>query len=86
MNIYVGNLDYNINENELNNMFSEFGTVTSSKIITDRETGRAKGFGFVEMSDDNEANQAIEALNGKAFNNRNIKVNESLPKKRTNNY
>lgn len=86
MNIYVGNLDYNIDENELKNIFSEYGQVDSVKIITDKETGRTKGFGFIEMNNETEGNNAISALNGKSFNNRNMKVNESIPRKKTNRF
>lgn len=80
MNIYVGNLSYNTNESNLESMFSEFGTVESVRIITDRETGRSKGFGFVDMPDDQEANAAIEALNGQEIDGRTLRVNEARPK------
>lgn len=80
MNIYVGNLDYKISEGELENHFSAYGEVTSCRIITDRETGRSKGFGFVEMSNEDEGKAAIEGLNGSAINNRNAVVNEARPR------
>lgn len=81
MNIYVGNLDYKVNENELSGLFEEFGTVSSAKIITDKYNGRSKGFGFVEMENENEANKAIESLNGTTMGTREIVVNEARPKK-----
>lgn len=77
--IYVGNLPYTASNEDLSTVFSDFGNVESAKIITDRDTGRSKGFGFVEMSSDDEAEQAIEALNGKDFQGRNITVNEAKP-------
>jgi len=80
MNIYVGNLSYRMNDGELREVFSEFGEVSSARIINDRETGRSKGFGFVEMPDDNAANEAIEALNGKEVSGRNLRVNEARPR------
>jgi len=80
MNIYVGNLNYNLSEDELREIFEEFGEVSSAKIIIDKYSGRSKGFGFVEMSDDEEANSAIAALNDKDFGGRNIKVNQAREK------
>ena len=80
MNIYVGNLAYKVSDNDLKEMFEEFGDVTSAKVITDRETGRSKGFGFVEMSDDQEAQNAIEDLDGTEMDGRNLKVNKAKPK------
>lgn len=80
MNIYVGNLSYNTSEGNLETMFSEFGTVESVRIITDRETGRSKGFAFVDMPDDQEAMAAIEALNGQEVDGRTLRVNEARPK------
>jgi len=77
MNIYVGNLSYNIGENDLKEIFEEYGDVTSVKIITDKETGKAKGFAFVEMSNKEEAINAIRELNGAELDKRNIKVNEA---------
>jgi RNA recognition motif-containing protein len=79
MNMYIGNLAYDVTENDLRNAFSEFGEVSSVKIITDKFSGRPKGFGFVEMPDNSEADQAIKALNGKVLNGRSIKVNQARP-------
>ncbi len=79
-NIYVGNLSWNLNESDLQNLFSEFGDVESVKIIFDRDTNRSKGFGFVEMSDNDSASKAISALNGKELDGRNIRVNMSEPR------
>lgn len=77
--IYVGNLNYRATENDLGSLFAEFGNVESVKIIKDKMTGRAKGFAFVEMSDDEAANRAIEALHNKEFMTRNILVNKARP-------
>ncbi|MBS3808670.1 MAG: RNA-binding protein [Desulfobacterales bacterium] len=79
MNIYVGNLSYNVSEDGLKDIFTEFGEVESAKIIADRYTGRSKGFGFVEMPSNSEADQAIKALNGKAVDGRSMKVNPADP-------
>jgi len=84
MNIYVGNLDFKVNENDLEGIFEDYGTVSSAKIISDKFTGRSKGFGFVTMENDAEATKAINELNGADFENRKIVVNEAKPKK--NNY
>ena len=81
MNIYVGNLDFKVNENDLNEIFEEYGTVESSKIITDKFSGRSKGFGFVTMENEDEAKKAIEELNGAALKDREMVVNEAKPKK-----
>ena len=80
MNVYVGNLNYDLSEDDLKQAFGEFGEVTSAKIISDRYSGRSKGFGFVEMSSDDEAKAAIEALSGKELNGRTMVVNEARPK------
>lgn len=80
MNIYVGNLPYNLTEDDLRAAFSEFGEVSSVNIIMDRMSGQSKGFGFVEMPDDTEAEEAIKALNESALNGRNIKVNQARPR------
>lgn len=77
--LYVGNLPYSVQDETLQNAFSAFGTVESARVITDRETGRSKGFGFVEMAADDEANQAIEQLNGSPLEGRNITVSEARP-------
>lgn len=81
MNIYVGNLDFKVNENDLEKIFGEYGTVSSSKIITDKFSGRSKGFGFITMDDEDQANKAIQELNETTFENRKIVVNEARPKK-----
>ncbi|MCF8233693.1 MAG: RNA-binding protein [Bacteroidales bacterium] len=81
MNIYVGNLDYKVDENELQEIFEEYGSVSSAKIIMDRFSGRSKGFGFVTMDDDEEAQKAINELNGANYKNRDIVVNEARPRK-----
>ena len=81
MNIYVGNLDYKVNENDLEGIFTDFGTVSSAKVIVDKYNGRSKGFGFVTMENDEEAKKAIEELNGATFENREIVVNEARPKR-----
>lgn len=80
MNIYVGNLSYEVNEEDLRQAFSAYGAVDSSRVITDRDTGRSKGFGFVEMSDNGEANAAINGLNGTTLKDRELKVNEARPR------
>ena len=82
MNMYIGNLAYDVTEDDLRNAFSEFGEVSSVKIIMDKFSGRSKGFGFVEMPSNSEADQAIKALNGKAFNGRSIKVNQAEAKRK----
>jgi RNA recognition motif-containing protein len=84
MNIYCGNLPYNIVEEDLREIFEEYGEVASVKIISDKLTGRSKGFGFVEMDDDDEARKAIEELNNAELSGRNIKVNESRPRSNDN--
>ena len=80
MNLYVGNLPYDISEDDLRAAFAAYGEVTSASIISDRETGRSKGFGFVEMPNNSSADAAIKGLNGRALNGRAIKVNESKPR------
>ena len=80
MNLYVGNLPYDISEDDLRAAFAAYGEVASANIITDRETGRSKGIGFVEMPDNSSADAAIKGLNGSALNGRAIKVNESKPR------
>lgn len=84
MNIYVGNLPFNLGEEDLTKIFEEYGEVSSAKIITDKFTGRGKGFGFVEMDSDEEAKTAIEELNNAEVGGRNIKVNESKPRSNDN--
>jgi RNA recognition motif-containing protein len=78
--LYVGNLTYDTTDSKLQEMFEEFGAVQSAQIIMDRETGRSKGFGFVEMSSEDEAKAAINGLNGKEINGRVLTVNEARPR------
>ncbi len=78
--LYVGNLTYNVNESDLEALFSQFGTVQSAQIIVDRDTNRSKGFGFVEMSSDAEAQAAIQGLNAHDHDGRNLTVNEAKPR------
>jgi cold-inducible RNA-binding protein len=78
--IYVGGLPYSATDEDLENLFSASGTVTSASVVTDRYTGQAKGFGFVEMSTDAEANAAINALNGTEMGGRTLTVNEAKPR------
>lgn len=80
MNIYVGNLSWNTGDDELRGAFEAFGEVSSAKVIMDRETGRSRGFGFVEMSDDSAAKQAIEGMNDKDLGGRTLRVNEARPR------
>ena len=78
--LYVGNLSYNIRDDDLQQAFAQFGTVNSAKVMMDRDTGRSKGFGFVEMGSDPEAQAAINAMNGQALDGRAIVVNEARPR------
>jgi RNA recognition motif-containing protein len=80
MKLYVGNLPYNTTEDDLRNLFSQYGGVDSVAVITDRETGRSKGFGFVEFGNDAEARTAIQALSGQEYGGRALTVNEARPK------
>ncbi len=80
MNIYVGNLPFEVDDTELERTFTAYGEVSSARVIQDRESGRSRGFGFVEMSDNGEAEAAIQALNGKDFNGRPLTVNEAKPR------
>lgn len=82
MNIYVGNLSYSLSEQELRDAFAAHGDVASVKILTDRETGRSRGFGFVEMPNQSEGEAAIEQLNGKDLAGRALRVNEARPRER----
>jgi RNA recognition motif-containing protein len=84
MNIYVGNLNFDLTEDELKELFEVYGHVTSVKIISDKYTGRSKGFGFVEMESDSEAKEAIENLNGKDVSGRAIKVNQARERENDN--
>lgn len=78
--LYVGNLSYSVNSSELEQLFAQYGTVQSAQVIQDRETGRSKGFGFVEMSNDAEAQAAIQGLNEQEHNGRPLAVNEARPR------
>ncbi len=78
--LYVGNLSYQVDNTQLEQMFTEFGTVQSAQVVMDRETGRSKGFGFVEMSSEEEGQAAIDALDGKEIDGRSIKVNVAKPR------
>ncbi len=80
MNIYVGNMSYSMSEDDLRALFEEFGPVDAVRVITDRDTGRPKGFAFVEMANDADANSAMEALNGKEIAGRTLTVNEARPR------
>nr|WP_211436410.1 RNA-binding protein [Campylobacter mucosalis] len=80
VNIYVGNLSYRMTESELRGAFEPFGEVVRAKIVKDRETNRSKGFGFVEMPDDDAAKRAIEELNNKEVSGRALRVNEAKPR------
>lgn len=81
MNIYVGNLNFKVTEDDLTGIFEEYGTVSDAKVITDKMSGRSKGFGFVTMENADEANKAIEELNGAELESREMVVNEARPKK-----
>ena len=82
MNIYVGNLSYGMSEDELREAFSAYGDVASVKILSDRETGRSRGFGFVEMPNQSEGEAAVNQLNGKELGGRTLRVNEARPRER----
>ncbi|MCD6352418.1 MAG: RNA-binding protein [Armatimonadetes bacterium] len=82
MRIYVGNLSYDTTETTLREAFEQFGTVESAVVITDRDTGRSRGFGFVEMTDKEEAETAIRALDGSELDGRNLTVNEARPRQK----
>ena len=80
MNIYISGLSYNVNDNDLNELFKEYGEVSSARVITDRETGRSRGFGFVEMPNEEEGNKAIEELNGAEYDSKVIAVSVAREK------
>ncbi len=80
MSIYVGNLSYDVTEEDLNSVFAEYGTVTRVNLPTDRETGRMRGFGFVEMSNEEQEDKAIETLDGAEWMGRQMKVNKAKPR------
>ena len=79
-NIFVGNLDFNVTEESVRSLFERYGAVNSARIMTDRDTGRSRGFAFVEMENETEADQAITALNGYTMDGRALNVNEARPK------
>ncbi len=79
-NIFVGNLSYDTTEHSLRSLFEQYGSVERASVVTDRDTGRAKGFGFVEMSVNSEADRAIEELNGREMDGRALNVNEARPR------
>jgi cold-inducible RNA-binding protein len=79
MKLYVGNLSFQTSDQDLNELFAQHGTVTDSKVMTDRDTGRSRGFGFVTMSSAEEGQRAIEALHGQSVEGRNLTVNEAKP-------
>jgi cold-inducible RNA-binding protein len=79
-NLFVGNLSFDVREEELRELFSAHGTVSSARVITDRDTGRSRGFGFVEMAQADEAQKAIQGLDGHDFKGRNLKVNAAQPR------
>ena len=81
MKIYVGNLSYDATDSELNAVFSEFGEVSSANVIKDKHSGRSRGYGFVEMPNDSEANEAIKALDDSPLQGRNIRVNQARPRR-----
>ncbi len=81
MNIYTGNLAYSVSDQDLRSAFEAFGKVTSASVIIDRTTGQSKGFGFVEMPNNSEADTAIKALNGQQLNGRALKVNQAEPRR-----
>jgi RNA recognition motif-containing protein len=78
--LYVGNLSYDVNSSDLEQLFAQYGTVQSAEVISDRDTGRSKGFGFVQMGSDEEAQAAISALNGQEHGGRSLTVNEAKPR------
>jgi RNA recognition motif-containing protein len=80
LNLYVGNLPYSMNDQDLNDLFSQIGDVQSARVMSDRETGRSRGFGFVEMADDAAGREAIEKLNGSDCDGRALVVNEARPR------
>jgi RNA recognition motif-containing protein len=81
MNIYVGNLPFSSTSADLEDLFGQYGQVDSAAVISDRETGRSRGFGFVEMASDDDARRAIEELDGSDLDGRNLKVNEARPRR-----
>jgi len=84
--LYIGNLDYNVNDQQLTDLFAQAGQVASARVITDRHSGRSKGFGFVEMSSDEEAKKAMEMFNDQDFQGRKMVVNEARPERPRDSY
>ncbi|MDR2057303.1 MAG: RNA-binding protein [Dysgonamonadaceae bacterium] len=80
MNIFIAGLSFKVNDADLSNLFEEYGVITSAKVITDRQSGRSKGYGFVEIDDDEAANKAIAELNGAEYDGRTISVSEARPR------
>lgn len=80
MNIYIGNLEYSVSESDLQGLFEQYGAVSSVKVIKDQDSGRSKGFGFVEMEQSNDGEEAVKNLDGHNLNGRNMKVNQARPK------
>ena len=80
MNLYVGNLNFDTDEQALRGLFADYGPVTSARIITDRDTGRSRGFGFVELEDDSQALKAVSELNGTELDGRTLTINEARPR------
>jgi RNA recognition motif-containing protein len=80
MNIFIAGLSYKVNDADLSNLFEEYGVITSAKVITDRDSGRSKGYGFVEMDDEDAASKAIAELNGAEYDGRTISVSEARPR------
>ncbi|MDR2626915.1 MAG: RNA-binding protein [Dysgonamonadaceae bacterium] len=80
MNIFIAGLSYKVNDADLSNLFEEYGVISSARVITDRDSGRSKGYGFVEMDDEDAANKAIGELNGAEYDGRTISVSEARPK------
>ena len=85
MNIFIAGLSYNVNDTDLSSLFEEYGTISSAKVIMDRDSGRSKGFGFVEMENTEEANKAISELNGAEYDGRTISVSEARPRQERSN-
>ncbi len=85
MNIFIAGLSYSVNDADLNTLFEEYGTISSAKVIMDRDSGRSKGFGFIEMENNEEANRAISELNGAEYDGRTLSVSEARPRQERSN-
>lgn len=85
MNIFIAGLSYDVNDTDLNSLFEEYGTISSAKVIMDRNTNRSKGYGFVEMENNEDANKAITELNGAEYDGRTISVSEARPRQERSN-